>query len=493
MNPGGVQGRTTARKRGEGGLAPALKPYDVRHERDRGRRRHLALASRRGLRVGSLIVLDVLAAGLALGAALLAFGDAGVWSALVAPVTTVQVLCLWGVHAYGAGSQRRDTAARLKSVVVAVVLIGLLVQVPPRLELTLAALIAYGVLAALALEGGRALAQATVLLLRRSGHLLRPVLVLGSGDEAQSYQAELGRNPDSDLLLVGHLTQWPGNHGALGSWQDLERLIHEHDIRAVILGGSVPEHHVTGLIRRVFDAGAGVISAPSLPQRAAARLSAAVEFDPSALELQPARLHLPELGLKRLIDVTATAAALVLLTPVFLVIAAAIRVDSRGPVLFAQQRLGVGGRPFQIYKFRTMVFDAEERLPALAHLNQYADGRLFKIKDDPRVTRVGRFLRRTSLDELPQLWNVLRGDMSLVGPRPPLPEEVAQYDADHLVRLTVVPGLTGPWQANGRSEITAFDQVIQLEREYIRNWSLLLDLRILCRTLLAVLRGHGAH
>jgi len=169
-----------------------------------------------------------------------------------------------------------------------------------------------------------------------------------------------------------------------------------------------------------------------------------------------------------------------------------VKLDSKGPLLFRQKRVGQGGRTFEILKFRTMVVDAEAQKPTLQHLNEYADARLFKIKNDPRITRVGWFLRKSSLDELPQLWNVLRGEMSLVGPRPCVPEELSQYLPHHLTRLFVLPGVTGPWQVSGRNEIRDFEEVVRLEREYIEHWSLFTDLVILVRTVPALL-GRGAY
>jgi lipopolysaccharide/colanic/teichoic acid biosynthesis glycosyltransferase len=172
------------------------------------------------------------------------------------------------------------------------------------------------------------------------------------------------------------------------------------------------------------------------------------------------------------------------------VVALAIRLDSRGPVLFRQERVGRDGQPFTMLKFRTMVEDAEERLPDVSHLNE-AEGHFFKIADDPRVTGIGGTLRRWSIDELPQLLNVLRGQMSMVGPRPPLPHEVAAYDAWHLRRLRVRPGVTGVWQVSGRSDVP-FDEAVRLDLFYIENWSLGYDLYLLGRTFGAVLSRRGA-
>ncbi|NLF82506.1 MAG: exopolysaccharide biosynthesis protein [Candidatus Gastranaerophilales bacterium] len=174
-----------------------------------------------------------------------------------------------------------------------------------------------------------------------------------------------------------------------------------------------------------------------------------------------------------------------------LLIALMIKLDSEGPVLFKQKRIGQHGKEFYIYKFRSMHKDAEKRLKDLLKYNQ-TNELMFKMYDDPRVTRVGKFLRKTSLDELPQLFNVLKGEMSLVGFRPPLPSEVERYSDFHYVRFAMLPGLTGPWQVNGRSSIKRFDEVVRLEYEYAKNWSLLNDLSLLLKTVPVVLFSKNA-
>jgi lipopolysaccharide/colanic/teichoic acid biosynthesis glycosyltransferase len=181
----------------------------------------------------------------------------------------------------------------------------------------------------------------------------------------------------------------------------------------------------------------------------------------------------------------------VVLSPVFLVLAIVVRSSSRGPVFFRQVRVGRDGREFTMYKFRTMVDDADRRQHEVAHLDE-ADGVLFKIRADPRVTRGGAVLRRHSVDELPQLWNVLRGQMSIVGPRPPLPSEVQHYGSDAQRRLLVKPGMSGLWQVSGRSELS-WEESIRLDLYYVENWSPALDAQILWRTIGAVVRGRGAY
>jgi exopolysaccharide biosynthesis polyprenyl glycosylphosphotransferase len=194
---------------------------------------------------------------------------------------------------------------------------------------------------------------------------------------------------------------------------------------------------------------------------------------------------------KELMDRIGAALLLVVFAPLLLVIAMALRIDSAGPALFKQVRVGRDGREFVIYKFRTMYVDAEARLAELRHLNEH-DGVLFKIRDDPRVTAMGRWMRRYSLDELPQLLNVLLGQMSLVGPRPPLPHEVAAYADDVRRRLAVKPGMTGLWQVSGRSDLP-WEEAVRLDLRYVENWSMSMDLLILLRTLTAVARSSGAY
>jgi len=197
------------------------------------------------------------------------------------------------------------------------------------------------------------------------------------------------------------------------------------------------------------------------------------------------------LAMKRAIDVVVASLGLVLFSPLMLIVAFLIKLFSPGPVLFAQKRLGRDGRPFTIYKFRSMRPGAEKEQEELAQLNR-AMSPIFKMRDDPRFTRLGRFLRRMSIDELPQLYNVLRGDMSLVGPRPPTVSEYARYEDWHRRRLEAYPGMTGLWQVSGRSDLS-FEEMVLLDIYYIENWSLGLDFRILLRTIPAVILGNGAY
>ena len=195
---------------------------------------------------------------------------------------------------------------------------------------------------------------------------------------------------------------------------------------------------------------------------------------------------------KRLMDIVLSAVGMLLLSPVYLAIAAAVKLSSPGPVFFVQTRVGRYGRYFKFYKFRSMRQDAESQKAALMARNESKDGVIFKMKDDPRITKVGRFLRRTSLDELPQLWNVFIGDMSLVGPRPPVPSEVREYTLEDRKRLDVIPGITCLWQIKGRSEIP-FNEQVRLDKEYILAPSVWKDIVILFKTIPAIIGGRGAY
>lgn len=194
--------------------------------------------------------------------------------------------------------------------------------------------------------------------------------------------------------------------------------------------------------------------------------------------------------IKRFFDICLSAAALVVLSPLLLVIAILIYLEDKGPVIYSQTRIGKDGRAFKLYKFRSMCVDADEKLKDLQKLNE-RDGPVFKIRDDPRVTKVGKFIRKTCIDELPQLVNIIKGDMSIVGPRPPLPNEVEQYNSYQKQRLLVVPGLTCYWQIQ-KGEETTFDEWVELDLKYIKERSILLDFRLILLTFKVILSGKGA-
>ena len=204
-------------------------------------------------------------------------------------------------------------------------------------------------------------------------------------------------------------------------------------------------------------------------------------------------LNTYEQFIKRAMDIVAGLIGVIVFSPIMLVTAIAIKLDSPGPVLFKQTRVGQNGRHFKIYKFRSMYIDAEERKKDLLSQNELEGGVMFKIKDDPRITRVGKFIRKTSIDELPQFFNILQGTMSLVGTRPPTLDEVEKYGRKQWRRISIKPGLTGMWQVSGRSNIKSFDEIVQLDTEYIDNWTLGLDLKIIFKTFLVLLKHDDAY
>ena len=325
------------------------------------------------------------------------------------------------------------------------------------------------------------------------------VLVVGGTGLGQQVMSGLAASPGLGYTLAGYLDdrQIVDNGRAtrvyrhLGALDDLEQAIAESEAQQVIIAlpfweqGRLPD-----LVATCERLGVGYLLAPDFYQLSFDRLDMHQLGGVPLLRPKGISLRGLNLVLKRLTDV----AAVVLTAPFTLalgaLIAALIRLDSRGPVLFRQQRVGKGGHGFTCYKFRTMVPDAEARKAELAAHNE-ADGPLFKMRDDPRVTRLGRLLRQSSLDELPQLWNVLRGDMSIIGPRPALPDEVAVYEPWHRRRLEVEPGLAGLVQALGRSDMS-FDEQVRLDIYYAENLTLAMDLRILLLVIPAVLGGPGA-
>jgi len=315
------------------------------------------------------------------------------------------------------------------------------------------------------------------------------------GSEAGCAAPEVARllAPGGEFVAVGLVdtSDDPGPN-SLGGVHRFGEVLARSGADTVILCGDLPASVTAHIVDQVLCAKCRLLSPSRLVYLPGLRPGLTWHGRWPVIELTAPTLNAWQLMLKRVTDLLLAGVGLLLLAPVMLLLALAVKLGSPGPVLFRQRRVGQAGRLFDILKFRSMVSGAETTQKALRDQSIYADQRLFKMKDDPRITPVGRWLRRTSLDELPQLYNVLRGEMSLVGPRPPLPEEVAYYEEHHFFRFDMKPGITGPWQVSGRNSITDFDEVIRLESEYIRHWHPGLDLVLLIRTLPAVLRMRGA-
>jgi len=335
--------------------------------------------------------------------------------------------------------------------------------------------------------------------LRSQGSCMQRVVAVGHAPAVADLVATLRRDKYNGLSVVGaclagrtmlHEIAGVPVLGGLGSVPEaVERL--GADTVAVLSCPEMNGIRLRELAWELEDSGTDLCVAPALLDVAGPRTTIRPVAGLPLLQLDHPELAGGKQVIKTVFDRVAAALALIVLAPLFVVIALAIRLDDRGPVFFRQTRVGRDGQNFRLFKFRTMVVDAEQRKVALKALSE-GGGVLFKMRRDPRVTKVGAGLRRWSLDELPQLFNVLIGDMSLVGPRPALPEEVARY-GDHMRRRLVVrPGLTGLWQVSGRSGL-AWEEAFRLDLRYVDNWSIMLDLQILWKTWSAVIRGSGAY
>ncbi len=281
--------------------------------------------------------------------------------------------------------------------------------------------------------------------------------------------------------------------GVLGTIRELPEIIDAHHVEAVVVCQHLNDQQIMNVREASLAAGCQLLYPARAVKIAGVRPALVWHQDQPFFELGAPVLKASAVITKRIVDILGAAVGLVVLTPVLALIALAIRLDSPGPVFFSQDRAGLGGRRFRMLKFRTMRVGADGEKHSLSHLNHSGDSRLFKIPEDPRVTRLGALLRRWSLDELPQCWNVLIGDMSLVGPRPFFEADFASYQDHHFRRLDAKPGITGLWQVSGRSAVVDFEDVVYLDRQYIEQWSPWLDVSIMFRTLPAVVRRTGAY
>lgn len=328
---------------------------------------------------------------------------------------------------------------------------------------------------------------------RRRGIDVKNVLIIGTNEEGIHLFEKIKKSPNLGFLFVGFLDDNPKNNfDVIGSIQDIEKIIEEKNVKAVILiASALTSDKIQDICSKLSSLGINTYISPSLLRIISSRINIQLIGDIPLVSVQPVSLSGFKFLVKRFLDLIGVAAISIALLPFFLIIAILIKITSKGAILFKQERLGRDKKPFTLCKFRTMISGAEDKLSDIAHLNE-ADGHIFKIKDDPRITRIGKFLRKYSFDEFPQLINVINGEMSLVGPRPPLPSEVNNYNQWELKRLGTLPGMTGLWQISGRSELT-FEEMVKLDIYYIENWSPLFDIYILFRTLPIVLRGKGAY
>ncbi len=486
-----------------------------------GRQERLSLPAARSVRISStwattyvrlLFALDVLAGAVAAGAALVArfglrHGDRYTSHRHLLLAALVPLLWVGSAglcRAYEerfAGSGSEDLKRMANAAIRALAGIAI-VSYAFRLDLARGFVFpALIIAAALSLIGRMAMRMALSVMRQRQRWVNR-VIVIGSAEAARRLTLEIAHRPDTGQVVSGVCTIGVRN----------DALLHRHQIRTLGHGDDV-----LAALRETGADTVAVASCPEMDASALRRLAWQLEgtgvdllVAPLLTDIAGGRIHIrpvnglpllhveePELSggrhlTKALFDRSAAAVGLLVLSPLLLGIAVAVKVTSPGAVLFRQQRVGKDGRLFTIYKFRSMCDGADKQVIDLTDQNVHANGPLFKIVNDPRITRVGASLRRFSLDELPQLINVLLGQMSLVGPRPPLPTEVAQYEQDVNRRLLVKPGLTGLWQVSGRSDL-AWDESVRLDLHYVENWSLAQDVAILVKTARAVLGRSGAY
>jgi exopolysaccharide biosynthesis polyprenyl glycosylphosphotransferase len=402
-------------------------------------------------------------------------------------------LGLWVLGTYEAGDHRRDVGKVFTGGAAGITLVG---WGPLWSTPSLAGFVGLGVAAgavAMALVIERLLVELLVYRARARAANAPRALLVGPTEDARKALRASPFTIQSEFRILGYVsTDARSPADALGGVGDFVEVMATLDVDTVIFAGHIEETLFHDLLTIADAAGCHAYSL--------ARPTTLTGYVPELVwlrgvplvQLTRPGLHGQQLAIKRLLDVAVAFVGLIALAPLLAVVALAVRLSSRGPIIFRQRRVGAGGRQFDILKFRSMVDGADAQRTELAAASIYQDGRLFKMPRDPRITRLGAFLRRTSIDELPQLWNVLRGEMSLVGPRPPMPDEVALYEEHHYSRFDMKPGITGPWQVNGRNRITDFDSVIRLETAYLRRWAIWKDFAILLRTIPVVLRMDGA-
>jgi exopolysaccharide biosynthesis polyprenyl glycosylphosphotransferase len=468
---------------------PALRPLN------RTRRRALVVIS---------ALVDLLMLGLALAAATLTRfgGDA---SAIQTPYGwwIPAWLSMWWLGLLAAGLYDRQKikapAEELRRLLYGVTLgaaIAIILAFSIQFPLSRAWLLLSWAFTLLFVALGRRAVRRVIHSLRRRGHLRRRAVIVGADESGRALAEDIGRASWEGLDVVGFISVNASDdhfgHGPiLGPAHRLREVTVEQRISDVLVAPTAAANGHLGEVVSALDGVPVDLSvAPGLQGFLTSRLIVQPLADRPLVSIERPELNASARFMKRALDLVLGSILCVLALPVVGVCALAIRLDSTGPVFFRQPRVGLRGRPFKIWKLRTMQADAEELQIDLRERNE-ADGLLFKIRQDPRITRVGKFLRRFSLDELPQLFNVIAGHMSLVGPRPPLPEEVRGY-SDHLGRrLLVKPGITGLWQVSGRSDLS-FDDYVRYDLLYVQNWSVALDLYIIIKTLPAVLSGRGA-
>ncbi len=423
-------------------------------------------------------------------------------SLIVAPLW-IGMMVLGGLYdpdRWSWGGAEIGSIARSLSMGVVVVIFGTYLAKTPGLSRGWTLLT--WVLSIILVAFGRGLIHAVIYLMRRRGMVTQPTLVVGSNAESSDIIRVLRANRAAGLVPVGCLASslaekldldyCSENVPVLGTARDIIQILQSHEIDTVIIASSAFDHDVLArMIAELRDVDVDVHISSGLFEVLTSRILVSEVAGVPLITVKGISLSRSKRLTKRVFDLALAGAIVLIGLPVWVLIALLIKLGSPGPVLYGQPRVGRNGTRFQMLKFRSMYRDADQRLADLQAQNE-ASGPLFKMKNDPRVTPVGKWLRKFSLDEFPQLINVLKGEMSLVGPRPPLPLEVERYTRHDWRRLEVTPGMTGLWQVSGRSSLT-FDEMVRLDLFYIENWSVGLDIQLILRTLPAVLFARGAY
>ena len=412
--------------------------------------------------------------------------------AFLLPILVITISIIASAYLYGERPQRRKYIKLTKCLALAqIVLLVLAFLYQPGVVLSRSTFLLAWLFTSILVVCGRFFAETVITTLRHQGTVTRKIALIGRPEETKRARFLLRLISKKEFKIVDCL-DWsiPENSQ---HWQKIQAKWYAQGVGEVFICSWQSIDNPMELCWSVKTAGMNLRIVPidlEIPnQRSQIELIGGMP----TIKFRPPMLVGSDFWTKRMFDLTVAALILGLGFPIYLLIAILIKLDSPGPIFFKQTRIGLRGKKFQVWKFRTMVVNAEQLMKELEAKNEIEGGVLFKMKDDPRITKIGHFLRRYSLDELPQLINVLIGDMSLVGPRPLPIRDVKGFAKHHFLRHNVTPGITGLWQVSGRSNITNFDDAFKLDMDYINNWSLTLDFRILIKTVKVVLRKEGAY
>ena len=434
------------------------------------------------------------------------------WTPLIVPLLVLMLIALWAKGAYRlrmGDELQDDVTSAFSAATISVATIVVLTSMLQQYQYSRLVIVYLWVALIVFVTAGRWTFRGLIGYLHRRGVGVRRLLVVGATDVGKMIMQSVAGRRDLGYELVGFVhTRIPAGDGLnpqsarplsdfgrfrnLGSASDTPEILTREHVDEVIIALPAAAHaEIWPIMQQCEAEGVGFKIVPDMFELSLGRVRVDDIGGIPIFDVREQQLRRLKMALKQVTDWIVAAVLTVLLIPVMVITAIAIRLDSPGPIFYSQERVGQGGRRFTCLKFRSMQVGAEEKIAELIPLNE-TEGPTFKTKEDPRFTRVGRFIRRHSIDELPQLVNVIRGDMSLVGPRPALPNEVSRYEDWQRRRLLARPGLTGMWQVSGRSDLL-FDEMVMMDIYYIENWSLGLDVKILLRTVAVIISGRGAY